>query len=92
VNNVHYINPPASDTPGPGSWPGSHSKWNFAWALTAGASFNISRDWLIDVNYRYVNLGDAESAIIPALQGTEPVRYDNITAQEVRVGLRYMIN
>jgi len=92
VSNVHYINPANSDSPGPGSWSGSKSKWNFAWSLTAGASFNITRDWLIDVNYRYVNLGDAESVVIPALAGTEPIRYDNITAQEVRVGLRFLIN
>lgn len=92
VSNVHFVNPPASDTPGPGSWSGSASKWNFAWALMAGASFNISRDWLVDVNYRYINLGNAVSPVLPVLDGTQPIRYDNINAQEVRIGLRYLLN
>ncbi len=63
-----------------------------SWSLTAGASLAISRNWLIDVNYRYVNLGDAESPILPTLTQTQPIHYDNITAQEVRIGLRYLIN
>ncbi|MFO1185300.1 MAG: outer membrane protein [Bauldia sp.] len=92
VSNLHFVNPPNSSSPGPGTWPGSASKWNFAWALMAGTSFAVSRDWLIDLNYRYVHLGDVESPILAAGAGTEPVRYDNITAQEIRIGVRYLLN
>jgi len=85
TSNVHYVNPDAST----GTWGGA-SKWNLAWALMAGVSYNISPKWLLDLNYRYVNLGDAISG--PTTFGGQPIHYDNISAQEIRLGFRYMIN
>jgi opacity protein-like surface antigen len=87
ATNVHSLDPdgttPTYD---------SGSAWNLSWALMAGASYDFGNNWLLDVNYRYANLGNAVSGIIPLLDGTQPVKYDNITAQEIRIGLRYMIN
>src|SRR5262249_47397172 len=56
TTNVHYISPGGS----PGSWPGA-STWNVAWSLTAGVSYAITKNLLLDLNWRYVNLGDAVS-------------------------------
>lgn len=65
-------------------------KLAFAWALMAGASYEIDRDLTFDVGYRYVDFGDVVSTNI-SNQGsnTTPVEVKNLAAHEVRVGLRY---
>ncbi len=42
----------------------------------------------VDLNYRYLNLGDAVSGFIPA-GGGGVINYDNDSASEIRLGLRY---
>lgn len=83
TSNVAYLNPNGVA----GTWDGQ-GNWNFAWALTAGASYAFSPNTAIDFNYRYLNLGDAATGYIPAGGGGE-VQYNNISANEFRVGLRY---
>ena len=45
----------------------------------------------MDVNYRYLNLGDAVTETIPPPQ-TSRVTYRDLTAQEVRIGLRLLLD
>ena len=87
ASNVHYLNPPATT----GVWPGA-STWNFSWALMAGVSYNLTQKWVVDANYRYVHLGNAVSGPTDPAFGNQPIHYDNISASEFRVGLRYLIN
>ena len=86
TTNVHYLNPDAST----GTW-GGDSTLNFAWAVTAGASYDFGNNWALDVNYRYAHLGSAISAPTAPIFGNEAIHYDNINAHELRVGLRYAI-
>lgn len=81
-------------TDGGKSTDGSHyegdGKWNFAWALQAGASYAINSQWSVDMGYRYLNLGDAQSGAITNGNGQSTrIDYKDIDAHEVRVGLRY---
>jgi opacity protein-like surface antigen len=87
TSNVNFINPGGAT----GTWPNGN-QWNFAWSLTAGVSYAFTKNMLFDVNYRYVNLGDAVSGATLPQFGNQPIHYDNIHANEVRVGLRYLIN
>ena len=87
TSNVHFINPNG----GTGSW-GGDNKWNFAWSVTAGVSYAITRNTLLDFNWRYVNLGDAVSGPTLAGLGNQRIHYDNIDANEIRIGLRYLLN
>jgi opacity protein-like surface antigen len=68
-------------------------KWNFAWALMAGVEYPISDNLSLDLGYRYLNLGDARTGSVNdgAGQSTR-MEYKDITAHEVRVGLRYYLN
>ena len=67
------------------------TRWNLSWAAMAGVSYQFTNNLLLDVGYRYLRLGDAVS-------GTEPMAYTtrtyfrDITAQEVRVGLRLLLD
>jgi opacity protein-like surface antigen len=87
TSDVHYLNPNGST----GTWKGTGT-WNFAWAVMAGASYAFSKNWLVDLSYRYVDLGDAKSGkTLPAF-GNQHIKYDDISAQEVRIGFRYLLN
>lgn len=63
----------------------SHGQTNFAWAGMAGVSYALSQNVLVDVGYRYLSLGDATTS--NDVFGN--MRLRKITAQEVRVGLRW---
>src|SRR5262249_14341199 len=87
TSKVHSINPAGAQT----TWPGD-SKWNFAWSLTAGVSYAFTKNLRFDVNSRSVNLGEAVSGPTSPLFNTQRIHYDNIDANEIRVGLRYLLN
>jgi opacity protein-like surface antigen len=76
----------------PGLFPGlqgvdvSKAKWDFAWAAMGGVTFSLSPNLLMDVSYRYLNMGDA---ITPIASNNNQLTLKEMTAQEVRVGLRY---
>lgn len=66
-------------------------RWNFSWAAMAGVSYHISPSLLIDVGYRYLSLGEAMTGLIP--QGaSDRLTFRDLTAQEIRVGLRLMLD
>ncbi|MDR3409239.1 MAG: outer membrane beta-barrel protein [Methylovirgula sp.] len=65
----------------------SVSKWNFAFAMMAGISYDISTNLKLDLGYRYVNFGTMS---FKSLSGT---LFDKgLTSQEVRLGLRYLVD
>ncbi len=37
---------------------------NFAWSLTAGLAYQLSPNLLLDINYRYVNMGTFKTGAI----------------------------
>jgi opacity protein-like surface antigen len=66
------------------------AKWDFAWAAMGGVTFSLSPNLLMDVSYRYLNMGDA---ITPMMSNNvSQFTIKDMTAQEIRVGLRYNLN
>jgi len=51
----------------------------------AGVAYALSQNVLVDVSYRYLSLGDATTSS----DVFGKMRLSKITAQEVRVGLRW---
>ncbi len=66
----------------------SHARWNLAWALMAGVGYQIAPNMMVDLGYRYLNLGDATSG--SDTFGSMTIK--NVAAHEVRVGLRWSFN
>ena len=64
----------------------NHSMVTFAWALTAGLSYELGAGFSLDAAYRYVDLGRAKSGLDAYGGGT---RLKDLTANEFRIGLRY---
>jgi opacity protein-like surface antigen len=84
------FNPQPHYNLGPQNWDYSRSstKWNFAWALMAGFSYNLTSNLKLDIGYRYVNFGSFSG--ISSLSGA--FFNKQMTTQEIRLGLRYMID
>jgi len=80
---------------GSDAYGGTASKWNFAWALHAGLGYQIWRNTMIELSYRYVDLGDARSGDLVRFDGTNnfynPMEFNHLTSHDVRVGFRYML-
>ena len=88
TSNVRFYNPNGST----GSYGGA-GKWNLAWALMAGAAFDLSPSMTLDTGYQFRSLGSAQSAKITSVPpGTQRIEYEDIYAHELRVGLRYNFN
>ncbi len=76
-----------------GVWYGdSHSKWNLAWALHAGLGFEVTDQLTLDLAYRYVNLGDAQTGTVRHAwddQTLTPMHFKRLTSHDVMLGLRW---
>lgn len=64
-----------------------HTDYGFAWAAMAGLSYAVAPHTLLDIGYRYLDLGRTTVSLAPSATVTR-----NISAQQVRVGVRYMID
>jgi opacity protein-like surface antigen len=64
------------------------TNYDLAWAANAGVAYYISRNALVDLSYRYLDMGTPRSNV--PTSGT--VSFGNVTAQQVRIGLRYQID
>jgi len=64
------------------------ANFDFAWAGNAGLAYNLSRNMLLDLSYRFLDMGTSRSSV-PAIGS---VSFGNITTQQVRLGLRYQID
>ncbi len=65
------------------------TKWNMAWALMAGVSYRVSGNYSIDLGYRHINLGDAQTG--RDAYGNQ-LTFKKLSGDEIRLGVRYMID
>lgn len=83
VDRLYEGNPPPDYEIG-------ENNWAFAAALMAGVSYDVSDSLKLDANYRYLWLGDGQTAF-ESNTGVNPFRfkYDDLAAHEFRIGARY---
>ena len=74
-HDLSAVRLPAASAPGKNA--------DLAWNIGAGISYDLTRNFKIDVAYRYVDLGVAKS------NGASPMTIDDIKAHEIKVGFRY---
>lgn len=62
----------------------------FAWALMAGVGYQLSHSTVLDLGYRYIDMGKATSERSDTGGFVNPrVNIDDLDAHEFKVGLRY---
>jgi opacity protein-like surface antigen len=65
----------------------SHTSYQLAWAGMIGVSYAFAPHAILDVGYRYLDLGRTTISLFPLATATK-----ELTSQQVRIGLRYMID
>jgi opacity protein-like surface antigen len=69
------------------------SKYNFAYALHAGLGYKVSNNLTLELAYRYVHLGDAQSGDLRTFDGinnvNNPMHFNGITSHDVKLGVRW---
>lgn len=74
--------------------------WDFAWAVHAGLAYSVTNNVKLEIAYRYLNMGNAESAVIncnsAACANTGgPAAFYTLTdldSHDFKVGMRWMLN
>lgn len=82
---------------GGGGWADTGTQTNFAWALHAGAAYKVTLTFAVELSYRYLNVGNGQSATLLNLDPTQspntfaPVTFHNIQSHDVMLGVRWML-
>ena len=66
----------------PATASGGH-RWNLAYNVSAGLSYDLSQNVKLDMAYRFVDLGSVLS------NGATPIKVKDLKAHEFKVGMRY---
>jgi opacity protein-like surface antigen len=82
-NYADTSNPPPAVT-------GVGQEQNFAWAAMAGVAYQVAPNWIVDVGFRHLHLGDVSVADAGVV--TSIAAFRNLSANEARVGFRYLFD
>lgn len=66
-------------------------KQNLAWAAMAGVAYQVAPNWMIDLGFRHLELGDVPSSM-GAGTTTNALVFKNLSANEARVGVRLLLD
>lgn len=72
-----------------------NSTTNFAWALYAGLSYDVTDQFTLDLAYRYTDLGDAETGRATAYDGSSSysgLQIRDITSHDLLFSARYRLD
>jgi len=75
------------------------TNWNFAWALHAGVAYNVTNNFKMELAYRYLNMGSANTAEIQCGangcgNGGGPRAYytlRDMDSHDIKFGMRWML-
>jgi opacity protein-like surface antigen len=69
-------------------------KWNFAWALHAGVAYTVTPTLKVDLAYRYLNLGVAQTGPTRAFDNSftngGAFTFNGLVSHDVMIGARWM--
>jgi opacity protein-like surface antigen len=70
------------------------SKWDFAWALHAGLTYDVTPNFAIELSYRYLSLGDGKTGnltnYLAGCVSCAPMTFKEITSHDLKLGVRWM--
>ncbi len=78
--------------PGANTYFDSGSKWSFAWALYAGLAYRVTPNVTVELAYRYLDLGNAQTGTGYSYDGAytySPFQFQHLTSQDMRFGVRF---
>jgi opacity protein-like surface antigen len=90
VEGLKDVNVPASSV----FFGASNTRTNFAWAIHAGVAFEVTPQFVVDLAYRYADLGDAASGVATAYDFSgsySGLHVRDITSNDLLLGVRYKL-
>jgi opacity protein-like surface antigen len=64
--------------------------------MHAGLAYSVSRNFTVELSYRYISLGDAMSGDTITYLGQNsvynPMHFKDITSHDLRLGLRWLLD
>jgi opacity protein-like surface antigen len=91
VDGLKDVNVPQSSV----FYAADNTQTNFAWAIHAGLAYEVTPQFVVDLAYRYADLGNAASGVVTAFDGSSSyshVAIRDITANDVMLGVRYKLH
>jgi opacity protein-like surface antigen len=70
-----------------------HGKFDFAWAVMAGLSYSVTPNMKVELGYRYLDMGSAQSGGIQCYNTPSCIQETQrfqLASHDIRIGLRYM--
>jgi opacity protein-like surface antigen len=75
------------------------SQWDLAWALQAGLAYEVTPGLSLEVGYRYLHLGDAQSGDLNTYDGScppagcrnSPIKFEDLSSHDVKFAMRWML-
>ncbi|TMJ25974.1 MAG: porin family protein [Alphaproteobacteria bacterium] len=80
-----------------GGFADTGTQTNFAWALHAGVAYKVNPNFAVELSYRYLNVGNAQSGTLLNLDPTvspttfAPMTFHNIQSHDIMLGVRWML-
>ena len=72
---------------------GSKTRTNLAWSLMAGVGVDVTRNVKLEIGYRYLNMGRAETGSLGLSDPPNTIlRVKNIDSHDLRIGMRWLLN
>lgn len=71
---------------------GKGDKSGVAWALMAGLGYEVNKNLTLEIGYRYLNLGDAQSGRIQnafIAESYSPLKAKEIDSHDIKIGMRW---
>ena len=95
VTNFWDLGLIADGTTGRGFAP-DRSSWQFAWAVHAGVSYDVTPNVKLEMAYRYLNMGDVKTGIVDCsgCGVTGPLAFytlRNFDSHDFKIGMRWML-
>lgn len=91
VNGLKDVNVPNASV----FYGDDNTETNFAWALYAGASYDVTSAVTLELGYRYLNLGDASSGTVTAYDASSSyasVDLDDLHSHDLMLGMRWKLD
>lgn len=67
---------------------------NLAWAVHGGLAYKVTPGFTVELAYRYLSLGNAQTADLVNANGPQnlgPMQFRDLTSNDVKLGLRWML-
>ena len=72
-----------------------YSKWQLAWAVHAGLTYRVTSSFSVDLGYRYIDLGSAQTGPTRAFDASftngGPFYFNKLHSHDFKLGVRWML-